>query len=89
MAFGNGMVKVESVNNHKEMGGATSKGNFGVNSAFKPGKSTQPPVKSFEAMNDGNRGAAPGIPKVGAHAQQSAPDHGPAGSDHFSRDGKY
>lgn len=88
MAYGKGMVSSSDMNAHKTMAGAGSKGNFGVGSAFKSGHQTQPGVSSFEAMNDGARGAKPGIPRSGGHAMQASADHGPAGSDHFRRDGK-
>lgn len=86
--FGKGSVTSNEMNQHRQMAGADSKGNFGVSSAFKAGHSTQPSVKSFEAMNDGSRGAGPGIPRVGSHAAQASPDHGHHGNDHFYRDGK-
>lgn len=86
MAFGKGMVTAGEMNQHKTMAGAGSSGNFGVKSGF-GGKTTQPGVKSFEAMNDGGRGAGPNV--GGEYGKQAAPDHGHMGNDHFSRDGKY
>jgi hypothetical protein len=86
--FGKGSVTSNEMNQHKTMAGAGSSGDFGVKSGF-GGKTTQPGVKSFDAMNDGSRGAPPGMARSGGHAMQSAPDHGPAGADHFSRGPKY
>ncbi len=80
----------KSMSPRKVMAGGESSGNFGV----KPMPSSNRPTHPDAAANtgrkaelaDGFRGAGPAIGKgVG---MQARPDHGSAGVDHFSRDGK-
>lgn len=80
MAYG-GNVTSTSINSHKAMAGAGDKGNFGVKSLH--GRTaTHPDVgMSHMAMDDGSRSPA-------HKGMQGAPDHGPMGSDHFTRSGK-
>ena len=82
-------VSESQLNQHKEMAGAGQKGSFGVTAM--PCNPTQHPDvgMSHMPMDDGNRGAGPGIgggkSKMG---MQAAPDHGPQGKDHFNRAGR-
>lgn len=85
--YGKGSVKTSEMNAHKAMAGAGSSGSFGVGKL--PQRSVQHPDvgMSHAAMDDGSRGAGPGLMSKGM-AVQAAPNHGPAGSDHFNRYGK-
>jgi hypothetical protein len=82
--YGQGSVKSDAIPQHKVMAGADKGGSFGVKSAFTGGNQTQKGVQSFEAMNDGARGAGQNV-----GGRQAAPDHGDQGRDHFTRGGGY
>lgn len=81
-----GAVKSSGMNQHKLMAGAGRTDNFGVK-PFPARDVPHPDVAmKHEAMPDDSRGAKPPI-KGGGMMMQAAPDHGPAGPDHFSRAG--
>jgi hypothetical protein len=86
--FGKGSVTSNEMNAHKSMAGADQKGSFGVRPFPAASGKSQPGVSSFAAMNDGERGAGPGLARKGGHAMQAAPDHGDAGRDSYRREGK-
>lgn len=85
--YGKGSVTSDTYNQHKRMAGADSKGNFGVK-ALPQRSATHPDANMrHDAMDEGKRGAPPGLSGKGKMAMQAAPDHGPQ-YDHYKRDGK-
>lgn len=87
MAYGK-TISTDSMNAHKKMAGAAMKGDFRLDAY--PGRAAPHPdltngVGQKGAMDDAMR-----TPPMGAKGRlmQRAPDHGPAGNDHFRRDGK-
>lgn len=84
MGYG-GKMTSDAMNAHKSMAGAGMKGDFGVGGY--PGRTAKHPDvgMSHESMPDSAR-MAPMKGKMGN--MQSAPDHGSAGMDHFTRGGK-
>lgn len=85
--FGKGSVSSDAINQHREMAGAASKGNFGVKGLPQRDASHPDAGKSYSAMDDGSRGAGPGIGGKGV-AMQRAPDHGGVPASHFRYEGK-
>lgn len=85
MEGGRGITS-SNMNQHKRMAGAERSDDFGV-CKWPASAGDHPDVgMKHEAMSDGSRGAGPGMGS--GMAKQAAPDHGPSGRDHFTRDGK-
>lgn len=83
--YGKGSITSNAINQHREMAGAGSKGNFGVGKLPQRDKQHPDVGMSHAAMDDAKRG--PGLGGSGM-AKQAAPDHGQMGADHFNRYGK-
>lgn len=88
MAFGKGMVSSDAMNQHREMAGAKSKGNFGVSGL--PQRNAMHPDATAHTgrkpeMADSMRGPALGGKGLG---MQAAGDHGPTPASHFKYEGK-